>query len=141
MNSKITSTEEINHSVLIVDDEKLMHDLISNSLDMPKIQFYHAHNGQEVYNILLYNDIDCIFMDFVMPYSSGVKVTDIIRKAYKSKKVYIIGMTGTVGGEEEKVGIQCGMNAFLRKPFDSHKLVGVFNEYLETVILNCELVR
>ena len=125
--------------MLIVDDNKLMHELISYTLVMPKLEFYHAYSGEEVYNILMSVNIDCIFMDFVIPYSSGVKVTNIIRKAYKKKKIYIIGMTGIVGGEEEKVCFRCGMNAFLRKPFNSHKLVGAFNEYLESVFQSCAL--
>ena len=119
--------------MLIVDDDKLMHELIAYTLVLPKIEFYHAYNGEEVYNILMSVNIDCIFMDLVMPYSGGVKVTEIIRKAYVKDKMHIIGITGTVGGEEEKVCFESGMNAFLRKPFDSQELVDVFKEYIESV--------
>lgn len=79
-----------------------MHRLIADVLNRPKIRFYHAFSGEEVYHTLMSIEINCIFMDFIMPHSSGGKVTDIIRKAYKNKKIYIIGMTGTIGGMRRK---------------------------------------
>ena len=33
--------------MLIVDDDKLMHELIAYTLVLPKIEFYHAYNGEE----------------------------------------------------------------------------------------------
>ncbi len=136
MSSIINTTDNEKHEthkLLIVDDDKLIHDLLSVSLDMAKVEIYHAYSGDEVYNILMNININCIFMDFVLPFSSGPKVTEIIRKAYVKDKIHIIGMTGTVGGEEERVCFESGMNAFIRKPFDSQELVDVFQKYIESV--------
>ena len=116
--------------ILIVDDEPVFHEQIPLLISKRGVRFFSARNSTEVFEILGNHEIDCVFMDFVLPDRTGIGITESIRKFYIRKKIYIIGMTTLLGGREAETCAAHGMNDFVRKPFNDEKLFEAFQRFL-----------
>jgi CheY-like chemotaxis protein len=63
-------------------------------------------------------------MDVQMPVMNGFEATKAIRALDTDKrKIPVIAMTANVLNEEIENCYKAGMNEFIGKPFDSHKLI------------------
>ena len=76
-----------------------------------------------------------IFTDFSMPRMDGVEAVSQIKEFYKEKGVpaheqpYIIGLTGHVHEEYEKLGIQAGMDEVVSKPLYYQAMVKIMRKF------------
>ena len=139
MSEDIQSKSQNNHEkptretgeirILIVDDEPLIHELISSFISKREAKYFFATAPSEAFGILRNHKIDCIFMDLVLPGRSGIGLTKMIRNIYGYKSIYIIGMTGLFGGREAEECAAHGMNDFLRKPFKAENVAEVFQRF------------
>ena len=57
--------------VLVVDDEKLIRDVIKEYLLLENIEVEEASNGEEALNKVKQEDFDIIIMDIMMPKIDG----------------------------------------------------------------------
>ncbi len=134
--------------VLVVDDHDILHEIIELSLVDWDIDFSFVTDGSEVINCLkgiggqkvvkCLNILcsECIFLDFVLPNYSGVELSKAIRfyeqERQPGRPAYLIGMTGNMGGREEEVCLDAGMNDFITKPFDPARIQEAFRKFLQS---------
>lgn len=88
--------------ILIVDDEELGHQAITNALKDfsyrgESIEFYHAYNSAEAKEVLAAQaDCDVIFLDIIMDYhSEGLDVINHVRKTLENLLVRIVIITAS----------------------------------------------
>ncbi|MEG0260294.1 MAG: response regulator transcription factor [Lysinibacillus sp.] len=107
-------------TVLIVDDEKDMRNLIDMMLVHAKFKTYKAANGTEAYNILLQEKIDLVLLDVMMPNEDGFSVCQSIRAM---SEVPIIFLTARDANEDKVRGLTLGGDDYMVKPFTIDELV------------------
>ena len=77
---------------------------------------------------------DLILMDCNIPEMDGFETTRRIRGVEAARKVKtpisIIAITASISEEDRKKCFECGMNAFLAKPFRKEDLVSLLNEVI-----------
>ena len=66
--------------VLVVDDEKLIGDVIKEYLLLENIEVEEASNGEEALNKVKQEDFDIIIMDIMMPKMDGYTACREIKK-------------------------------------------------------------
>lgn len=102
--------------VLIIDDSSYMHTFIGTLLKKEGIQrLYHAMNGEE--GIDIFNEVqpDVVFLDNIMPKTTGLEVLEIIRKSNKESKII---MTSSITSSRTiELSKELGANYYLVKPF------------------------
>ncbi len=76
--------------ILVVDDNRLMREFMSNLLKGQGQQVFLAENGFEALNILTSIRPDIIFIDLVMPKIDGSKLCRIIRNMSHLEKCFIV---------------------------------------------------
>ena len=119
--------------VLLVEDDP------SNRLPTQKLlekaghDVFLAENGQQAFELLGANDIDCILMDIQMPVMDGIEATRVIRESAAlgpKKDVPIIALTAyAMDGDKEKF-LAAGMNGYVAKPV---KIEGLLQEMAEAL--------
>ena len=67
-------------NILVVDDEKLIRDVIKEYLKLENYEVYEAENGIEAINIATNKNIDLIIMDIMMPKMDGYTACKEIKK-------------------------------------------------------------
>lgn len=107
-------------SVLIVDDEDMMRDLLKRILSRGGFEIDTASNGKEALEKLAANPVDLIISDIKMPGMDGFELLKEVRSKYPDKSVIMItafGDTYTV-----KDALLLGADEYVTKPFKSHEI-------------------
>ena len=106
--------------VLVVDDEKLIRDVIKEYLLLENIEVDEAENGLQALDKVKHSDYDIIIMDIMMPKMDGYTAC---REIKKIKDIPFI-MLSARGGEYDKlIGFDLGIDDYVTKPFSPKELV------------------
>ncbi|MFT7313850.1 MAG: PAS domain S-box-containing protein [Paraglaciecola sp.] len=122
-----------NARVLVVEDNIINQVVAQSMLEKLGINADLAANGEEALSALENFPYDLVFMDCQMPVMDGFDASRNIRdlqSKVRNSAVPIIAMTAnTMQGDREKC-ITAGMNDFISKPVDAHKLQQVLEQWL-----------
>ncbi|NIA23368.1 MAG: response regulator [Proteobacteria bacterium] len=99
-------------NILLVDDDKDIHDIIGEGLS--DFEILHAYTGKDALEILSKKEINAAICDLVLPDLSGL---DLIREIKKSYDIPIIMITGYASIESAIESIKSGADDYLKKPF------------------------
>ncbi len=106
--------------VLVVDDEKLIRDVIKEYLLLENFEVEEASNGLEAVDKVKQDDFDIIIMDIMMPKMDGYTAC---REIKKLKDIPFI-MLSARGEEYDKlIGFDLGIDDYVTKPFSPKELV------------------
>ena len=108
-------------SILIVDDEEHIRDLLSDTLGVRGYQVETAENGLNALKILNDKQVDLLLLDMRMPVKDGLGLMDEIRERLPELPVIIV--TGLASNEEVQEALERGAFSCLRKPFEIDTLV------------------
>ncbi len=104
------------HSVLIVDDEKVICDGVARLLSANYI-VYKATNAMDAIEIVRNNqEIDVVLCDLVMPGMDGNEMIEAIRS--ENKDISMIVLTAIADPRRVCDAMRKGANSFLLKPLD-----------------------
>ncbi|EON74202.1 response regulator transcription factor [Lysinibacillus sphaericus] len=107
-------------TVLIVDDEQDMRNLIEMMLGNSKIETFTAASGTEAYDIIVREQIDLVLLDVMMPHEDGFVVCQSIRAM---SDVPVIFLTARDANEDKVKGLTLGGDDYIVKPFTNDELV------------------
>lgn len=106
--------------VLVVDDEKLIRDVIKEYLLLENMKVDEAENGLQAVDEVKHNDYDIIIMDIMMPKMDGYTAC---REIKNIKDIPFI-MLSARGEEYDKlIGFDLGIDDYVTKPFSPKELV------------------
>ncbi len=106
--------------ILIVDDEKMIREVIKEYCLAEKYEIDESSNGKEAINKLLYNDYDLLILDIMMPEMDGFTV---LKNIPKERKIPTIILSAR-GDEYDKLnGFDLGIDDYITKPFSPKELI------------------
>ncbi|MBT3207920.1 MAG: response regulator [Bacteroidetes bacterium] len=109
--------------ILIVEDNIANQILMIEHLKYFQAKVEIANNGLEALEMVKNQSFDIVLMDLNMPVLSGFEATKKIREIYCKEYLPIIAVTGNSSNNEEKICLEIGMNAFVKKPYSAKKIV------------------
>lgn len=118
-------------SILLVDDESRMLDLLSLYLTPHNYRCIKATSGSEAIQILLDMDIDLVLLDVMMPEMDGWQTCKQIREF---SNIPIIMVTARDQKNDVVKGLQMGADDYISKPFHEEELVERIKAILRRVI-------
>jgi len=107
-------------TVLIVDDERDMRNLIEMMLNNSNFETFTAASGMEAYDIIVREQIDLVLLDVMMPHEDGFVVCQSIRAM---SNVPIIFLTARDANEDKVKGLTLGGDDYIVKPFTVEELL------------------
>jgi DNA-binding response OmpR family regulator len=107
-------------TILIVDDEKEIRELIGIYLKNEGYSVFKACNGLEALKILEKNDIGLIILDIMMPEMDGI---DTCIKIREEKNMPIIMLSAKSEDMDKILGLTTGADDYLTKPFNPLELI------------------
>jgi CheY-like chemotaxis protein/anti-sigma regulatory factor (Ser/Thr protein kinase) len=109
--------------ILIVDDEPVNIELLEALLGPEGYDLQKARNGQDALDQLKTSDPDLVLLDIMMPFMSGYKVLEEIRKNKITAAVPVILLTALADRDHMIKGIDAGADDYISKPFDKTELL------------------
>ncbi|WP_415886508.1 response regulator [Neptuniibacter sp. QD37_6] len=117
--------------LLIVEDNELNQELITDLLVTHSISVEIANNGKEALEKLEGREYDGVLMDCQMPVMDGYTATKKIRELDKYISLPILALTANVmSGDRDKV-IEAGMNELIVKPINMSQLFGTLCDWIK----------
>lgn len=107
-------------SILVVDDEAMMRDLLEKILVREGYAVKTAGNGVEALELLQHEKFELIISDMKMPNMDGFELLKTVKQEYPNINVIIMtayGDTYTV-----KDALLLGADEYITKPFKSHEI-------------------
>jgi putative two-component system response regulator len=108
--------------ILIVDDDDVSTDILSNALVRFGHQVTTARDGLEALELVRSGAYRMVILDWEMPGMSGIELCRHIRDRYASGYVYIILLTARSGTQNTVEGLNAGADDFITKPFEPQEL-------------------
>ena len=110
-------------TILVVDDERDLLDLIEYNLKKEGFKVLKAENGEEGISKAKEHKPDLILLDIMMPKMDGLEAVEIMRKDDELKKTPIIFLTARSDEKTEIDGLNKGGDDYITKPISTTKLV------------------
>ena len=112
--------DDIMQRILVVDDEKMIRNVIKEYAEFDGFEVTEAEDGMEAVEICRKEDFDLIVMDIMMPRLDGYSAIKEIRK---TKQIPVI-MLSARGEEYDKLfGFEIGIDDYVVKPFSPKELL------------------
>jgi CheY-like chemotaxis protein len=127
--------EPAHYTILVVDDEELVRNLVVTLLVRLGHSYITAADGVDALDRMKGNEIDAVITDIKMPNMDGVALTIEILKRYPGLPIMVM----TAFGEEYSAGaaISAGAREFITKPFSPEE----FFVQLQKMINDSETIK
>lgn len=110
-------------TILAIDDEEHILDLIAYNLEAEGYQALRAETGEEGLAILAKKKVDLLLLDQMLPGMDGLEVLKSIRADEHLQKLPVIMLTAKSDEVSKVVGLELGADDYLGKPFGVHELL------------------
>jgi DNA-binding NtrC family response regulator len=107
-------------SILVVDDESMMRNLLERILSRDGYQVLSAEDGQDALKVLEKESVDIIISDLKMPRMSGFELLKAVKKDYPG--IAMIMMTAYGDTYTVKDALLLGADEYITKPFKSFEI-------------------
>ena len=111
------------HRILLVDDEPSIVKMVGKRLEVEGFDVVIAMDGQEGLAKAQAEHPDLIILDLMLPKLNGYEVCTMLKQDTRYHKVPIVLFTAKAQDKDEKLGMECGANAYVRKPFRAQELL------------------
>ena len=110
-------------TILIVDDEAPIREMIAVALEMAGYHCLEAENTQQAHAAIIDSRPDLILLDWMLPGTSGIELARRWRRESLTREVPIIMLTAR-GEENDRVGgLEAGVDDYVVKPFSARELL------------------
>lgn len=122
-------------TVLVVDDEQPIVDLVRFTLEDDQVQVVEARDGVQAIELARTHRPDLIFLDVHMPRLDGFEVCRRLRREPGLENARIVMLTAASQETDRAQGLAAGADEYLTKPFSPLKLLSLVQALLPGVTL------
>ncbi|MFH1687330.1 MAG: response regulator [bacterium] len=115
-------------SILVVDDELLIRDLLYDFFNEQGWQIAVAENGEKALSILQQKKVDLVLTDLKMPQMDGLALTSKVQQDFPDIPVVI--MTGYPSVESAVTALRRKVADYVTKPFNISELLKIVESHL-----------
>jgi two-component system sensor histidine kinase ChiS len=122
--------------VLIVDDEPINRQVLSNQLKNEHANIDMASSGAEALALIEKKKFDIVLLDIMMPKMSGFEVCLKIREKYTLNQLPVIFITAKDQITDLVEGLKFGGNDYITKPFSKQEFLARIRTHLNLYKIN-----
>jgi signal transduction histidine kinase/CheY-like chemotaxis protein len=113
------------HTVLVVDDDEAVHDVVGAMLGREGYRVLHARSGSEAMTLAHEQHPDAITLDVLMPQMDGWTVLSSLKADADTRDIPVVIVTML---NDRAIALSLGADAFLSKPIDWAQLSAVLKQ-------------
>ncbi len=123
-------TDTSSQLILVIDDDKDIVQTIKGNLELDGYQVVCAHGGREGLDLIQTQRPNLIILDLGLPDIDGIKCCQFIRREYD---IPIIMLTARDSVADMVLGLECGADDYIVKPFNALELTARIRAVLKRV--------
>ncbi len=113
-------------TILVIDDDPTVHDLVKRFLTKQKFQVHTASSAAEGISLAKSIELDAITLDVMMPDLDGWSVLTALKADSRTAQIPVIMMTMV---DNQNLGYALGAADYILKPISKNNLRAVLNKY------------
>lgn len=117
--------------ILVVEDNLVNQQVVSEFLTLAGIGVKIANNGQEALALLEQGEFDAVLMDMHMPVMDGFEATKQLRNLPCFATLPVLALSAGVTPEEQEQCLASGINDFIAKPINPVTLLATLVRWLK----------
>ena len=111
------------HTILVVDDEAAIREMLSIALDAEDFNVLQASNAQQAHATILDHSPDLVLLDWMMPGTSGLELLRRLKRDEITEKIPVIMLTAKAEEDSKVYGLDAGADDYIAKPFSPRELI------------------
>ena len=120
-------------TILIVDDEAAIRDMVGITLDLAGFNSISASNAHDAHVSIIDNKPDLVLLDWMLPGGSGIELARRLRRDELTSDLPIIMLTAKTSEDNKVQGLSEGVDDYVTKPFSPRELVARIKTVLRRV--------
>lgn len=116
--------------VMVIDDEPFILMMIEDKLQRGGIEVVTLRESKNAVDVIRREMPDLIILDWMMPEISGISICKTIKTDPDLANIPVFMLTAKGQEEDEKLGIECGVDRYITKPFSPRILLELVLEQL-----------
>lgn len=119
----MTNNEDIRHTILIVEDELDIQEMLSYNLRQEGYRIFCSSSGEDGLDKVKNKHPHLVILDLMLPGINGLEVCRRIRKESELEDVRILMLTAKSEEADVVAGLELGADDYITKPFSNRILL------------------
>lgn len=131
MNDQVTIMPR--HTILVVDDETSIGEMLVISLESAGYNVLQAENAKTAHSLVLDGHPDLILLDWMMPVTTGLELLRRLKRDEMTDHIPVIMLTAKAEESSKISGLDSGADDYIAKPFSPRELLSRIKAILRRV--------
>ena len=131
MNDQVTIMPR--HTILVVDDETSIREMLVISLESAGYNVLQAENAKTAHSFVLDKHPDLILLDWMMPVTTGLELLRRLKRDEMTDHIPVIMLTAKAEESSKISGLDSGADDYIAKPFSPRELLSRVKAILRRV--------
>ena len=114
---------EKNISILVVDDEPDINELITYNLEREGLQVTSELNGLSALESIKEQNFDMVVLDLMLPGMNGLDICRFLKKESRFSDIPVIMVTAKDEEIDRVLGLELGADDYITKPFSPREFI------------------
>ena len=123
-----------NKQLLLVEDDSYSAETLKFALEAKGHDVTLATNGRDALNMVNDDMPQLIILDVMMPKMDGYHFCRLIKFDARYKHIPIIIVSSKIQDADRELGLACGANEYITKPYDLNILISTVEESLNNLV-------
>ncbi|ODS30588.1 MAG: two-component response regulator [Candidatus Scalindua rubra] len=119
--------------ILVVDDEIKACELLKRFLEAKGHEVIIATNGKDALTLAREKHPQLVILDIMMPNIDGYHFCRLLKFDAKFKHIPIIIVSARTMKADKELGLACGGDEYITKPYDMNKLIDTVERHLSSL--------
>ncbi len=125
---------KINRQILLVEDDLYSAETLKFALEAKDHKVSLATNGRDALNMVNTEIPQLIILDIMMPKMDGYHFCRLLKFDIRFKHIPVIIVSSKIQDADRKLGLACGGDEYITKPYDLNMLINTVEKYLDNLI-------
>ncbi|ARS52455.1 phosphate regulon transcriptional regulator PhoB [Kushneria konosiri] len=113
----------MSRTVLIVDDEAPIREMIAMALEMADFRILEAEDARSAHELVVDERPDLILLDWMLPGVSGIDLARRLKREPTTRDIPIVLLTARSEEDNKVQGLESGADDYITKPFSPRELI------------------
>jgi two-component system, OmpR family, phosphate regulon response regulator PhoB len=109
-------------TILVVEDEPAIQELISCNLEFAGYRTLRAQNAEQALEMVQASLPDLVVLDWMLPGMSGIEFARRLRSGKRTRALPVIMLTARAEERDRLAGLETGADDYITKPFSPREL-------------------
>ena len=111
------------HTILLVDDEAPIRDMLAIALEAADYNVLQAENAQQAHACIIDRHPDLVLLDWMMPGTTGLELLRRLKRDELTEKIPVIMLTAKAEEDSKISALDAGADDYVAKPFSPRELI------------------